>query len=495
MVLLYGPYVHSRPRLKDVIDDIKSQLDTVGVIVDSNKNRLDKLEKRVEEVKSDLDKGLNDLAKAIEKSDKSVRSLQLSIRDLRAKVKELDERAYYKGKRIPVLIPRFEATTRPEFFTNRTDLNGSTNDKVLRAAQRVRLGAEFHPFDILDAYITLQYVGAWGQDGTELHGSNQFSLYNGYILLHDFGIDGLRIKLGRVQLSLGSGRVIGSDIYSLAGRAFDAGVLEYEHGKTVNLTVLASVVRYLGEPAGKDRNLYGIYYSGQFWRDRIVADAYALYLEDGNPSTKCKIGTFGARFAIDPVEGLSIEAEASIQYGKNYPKSKPSHTQFATAYFAKVQYTYKNAYHPFVNVFFSSASGDANPYDDSDVRYIPLFPSKYPYWGKLDLFDWSGIVDGGIEVGGGFKDKFDASTEFHYYYLASKGGFIPFGPQDRLIQFPAYQGRTVGYEWDIVLKWMPREFLTLEGMYGLFVPGQVTKKAIGHGDLAHGFFARLSVGF
>ncbi len=477
----------------DKINEIMDDIDSLNDIIAGHTRLINELKKKLETVK---DENKQDKKKILQKLNQvidSEKAVKARMQNLQKQVQAIKKRAYYKGKKIPVLIPHFNLAVRPEFATNLTDMNSSVNDKMSWVDQRVRLGVEFHPFKVLDAVVTLQDTRRWGDSGTPDGHFNGLDAYNGYIRIHDFGAKGLEFKLGRMQLDFGSGRVIGTDIFALSGRAFDAAIIRYAPNDAVDLTAMASTLRETGMPSGKDRDLYGLYYTGSFLKKRLIADAYGFYLEDGKPEKQLKIGTFGVRLVGEPVKRLFLEAEASIQAGKKEIKNR-KHTQFATAYYASVKYDFGGIANPGLGVMFSSASGDANPYDTRDVGYMPLYSSKFAYWGKMDLFDWSGVVDGGFEAHVGYKKYFLAYTGFHAFFMSADGGIINFAGQDRL--FPAGKGRTLGYEWDVMLRYRPWDFLYTEFAYGLFAPGAATKAAFkGHSSVAHALYVGLFMNF
>jgi len=474
--------------VKAMADDIESINEILAGhtrLVNSMKNTLEDLQTKHSEDIDKISKMLGDVLKQEKQVNTRISSLQKQM-------KELNKRAYYKGKKIPVLIPHINLVVRPEFATNITDFNSSADDKMSWTDQRVRLGAELHPFKVLDAVVTIQDTRRWGDSGTPDAHYNGLDLYNGYVRVHDFGVKGLEFKIGRMQLDFGAGRVIGTDVFALSGRAFDAALVRYAPMPAVDITLMASIIREKGMPSGKDRNLFGLYYTGSFLNKRLTADIYGFYLEDGNPALQLKIGTFGARMTGEPVKGLFLEAEASLQAGKKQIATK-KHTHFAVAYYGSARYEFKGIAKPGLGLVFSSASGDANNTDTRDVAYMPLYSSKFKYWGKMDLFDWSGVVDGGFEAHAGYKDAFLAYLAFHAFFLSANGGVVNMAGKD--VNFLANKGRTLGYEWDLLLRYKPWDFLHLDLAYGIFVPGSATKAVFNHSNLAHALYLGAFVNF
>lgn len=471
--------------LKSITDDIDSINNILAGhtrLVNSLRNTLKTLQKKQSKNMEDIGK----ISKIIDKLLDQKKKDDTKVSKLQKKVQELSKRGWYKGKKIPILIPHAGLAVRPEFATNLWDLDSSKNDKQSWVDQRVRLGAEFHPFKVLDMVVTIQDTRRWGDSGGPDRHFNGTDLYNGYIVVHDFGVKGLGFKLGRMQLNFGSGRVIGNDVFSISGRAFDAALVRYAPIPAVDITAMASILRENGMPSGKDRNLFGLYYTGKFLNKRLITDAYGFYLEDGKPSLQLKLGTFGVRVVGEPIKNLLLEAEASLQTGKKVI-ANTKHTQFAAAYYGSIQYTFGGVAKPGLGLLFSSASGDANPYDNRDVSYMPMYPSKFKYWGKMDMFNWSGVVDGGFEAHVGYKDKFLAYTAFHAFFLAANGGIVNMAGKD--VRFPANKGRTLGYEWDLLLRYNPWKFMHLDFAYGLFAPGSATKAAFNnHSNVAHALY-------
>lgn len=472
--------------MADDIDSINEILAGHTRLVNSLKNAMKKLQKTHS---GDIGKISKEIGKVLDR-DKQVKA---RVSSLKKQVLELSKRAFHKGKKIPILIPHFGLAVRPYFATNILNFDSSTNDKQSWVDQRVRLGAEFHPFKLLDAVVTIQDTRRWGDSGGPDMHFNGLDTYNGYVRLHDFGVKGLDVKLGRMQLNFGSGRVIGNDVFALSGRAFDAAVVKYAPMPAVDITAMASIIRENGIPSGRDRNLYGLYYTGSFLKKRLTTDVYGFYLEDGNPALQLKIGTFGVRIKGEPIKHLFFEAEASLQTGKKQIGLK-KHTQLATAYYGSVKYEFEGVAKPGIGLVFSSASGDANPTDTRDVAYMPLYTSKNKYWGEMDLFNWSGVVDGGFEAHAGYKDVFLAYTAFHAFFLAANGGIVNMAGKD--VNFLANKGRTLGYEWDMRLRYRPWKFMYMELAYELFVPGSATKAAFNnHSNLAHALYAGAFIDF
>jgi hypothetical protein len=245
---------------------------------------------------------------------------------------------------------------------------------------------------------------------------------------------------------------------------------------------------------GHDANFYGLYGNVQYEK-YLNLDLYLLYLDDDsgvmtlagpgggvyNVNTAAQIGTAGARAVSIPVEGLTLEAEVAVQFGKVDDIKDQTGTKqvaadhLAVAYEAKATYEIPVDTKPTLGVFFTSGSGDANPYDDSSVAYRPLFITRHGKFGMQDLFTWQGVWDIGPTVMLTPVEGLLLRSDVHVFNLTSNGGTLQaFGSR---ASFKPDNSRFLGLEWDILVKWAATTYLTLEAGYSLYKPGAAVNGA------------------
>jgi hypothetical protein len=158
---------------------------------------------------------------------------------------------------------------------------------------------------------------------------------------------------------------------------------------------------------------------------------------------------------------------------------------------AQAHYRFDVRTAPSLGLFFSFATGDANPFNDRSHAYRPGFHSRHNVFGLLDLFTWQGVWD----IGPSFRlaPHKDVSIElnYHVFSLSSNGGLVkafntesswrgddrPLGEVYRHVSFPVGGSRFLGQELDLIVGWQATSWLRLDLEYGFFVPGARTRRA------------------
>lgn len=371
---------------------------------------------------------------------------------------------------------------RPEYVDNLKDFDEVRGDEDFFYRQRIRLGFTLRPLDWLRLRAELQNATIWGVETTgESDPQNRLGFYQAFLSLDVPFAPGLTLEGGRMALEYGAGRLIGADDFRHLPRFFDGGVARYAYEPWIRVDLFGTVLRERSTPIGQDRNFFGLYATTKAL-DGFTFDLYTLYLTDGAPEQERDVVTIGVRAAGEPLPGLTFDAEAAVQVGQVDTSARNDVSHLATAYFVAVDYAIPVWGRPTLGAFFSSASGDGNPADDRNVDFDPLFPSGHVYWGRLDLFSWTNLID----YGGRFRltptDGLEFLLEAHRFHAVEPRGSVP----------GLWGGRTVatevddalGTELDLVLSWRFNEHLAVEVGYAFFLPDDGVEDVLDGADRA-----------
>jgi len=462
--------------------------------------RLDELEKRLERMKGPVEE-VAKLREEIEAVRTELAAIETSNRDLARRAKAEDGTTDQ-----PWFQPRFELRIRPEYQNNRSDFDAGHADDDLYYLQRLRFGAILKPLDTVRAVVTLQDSRMWGEEKSTVSNEQNLDLHEGYAEVTDILTPGLGFQAGRMELKYGAERQVGPLGWSNVGRAFDGVRLFYHRPRLIQVDAFATIVRDQGRKGGANTDFFGLYARSDYW-SFLDVELYGFFLYNDLRSATEKIGTVGARAVARPVEGLTLEAEAAVQFGKSRlaGQARPgANDHLATAYFAQALYRVPVRTSPVLGVFFYSASGDANPADSRNVAYRVLFPTSHPMLGFMDLFQWTGVLDAGPTVRVAPFEDLLLGLDYHLFFLTTNGGVLE-NTLGGTAVFAPDRGRFLGQELDLLVRWQALKVLAFEFGYSFFKPGkvfegaQVTREGSGLAaldrDLAHWFYLQGTLGF
>lgn len=368
---------------------------------------------------------------------------------------------------------------RPEYANNLLDFDNQGDDEDFSYRQRIRLGATLRPIDWLTLRVDLQNATTWGTEfADDSDVRNHLGLHQAYLRFDAPFAPGLSLTAGRMELEYGAGRLVGADDFQHVPRFFDGAVLRYEVDRWIRADLFATV---LDDSAGADegdRDFFGLYATSTPL-DGYTFDLYALYLTDRGRVTSKDVWTIGARVAAEPVEGLTFDGEVALQVG-TVAEGPTEVDHLATAYYAALDYAIPIWGRPTIGAFFSSASGDANGADDRSVDFEPLFPSQHAFWGRLDLIQWTNVIDFGGRVRLFPVEGLDVLAEFHRFQAVDPLGAVP-GVWNRRPTIPNVDS-ALGYELDLVARYRVHPRLVLELGYSFFLPDTGVKQVRGNDD-------------
>lgn len=398
-----------------------------------------------------------------------------------------------------------EARFRFETRDNK-DLNSSISDHNSFTGSRVRLNVGFEPSENLKAFIQPQFSEIWGQGAASLAGNgtitggvvNSGGLSDPSISMHQAYAnwkmcEHFRTIIGRQELIYGDEVVIGPVGFSNVGRSFDAVLLRRTYEKNTTDFFYSKIA---------DDDVAGSFYKGEF--DFVglnsafsnissidAIDVYGFYLRDRRTSspTTFNFGTFGLRIK-DKIKSFDYRFEGNTQFGEHL-----GNDMFAYMFDAEAGYTMDVQQGLRLGAEINRASGDKSS-SSTFTRYHQLFPTVHRWLGYMDLFGRQNIQSGVLHTFLKINKKWSASADMHSFWRVEEQDVIysivtetPYAGQAAV----ATTGKKhVGEELDLVLSYNPIEFVALQVMGGIFIPGAYLKTAVGN-DV--GYFSYVQTTF
>ncbi|MFN0058493.1 MAG: alginate export family protein [Planctomycetota bacterium] len=356
------------------------------------------------------------------------------------------------------------------------------NDSEDFNSLRTRLHARFQAEKHFGAFVELQDSRAFGEESpTFLTDDEGVDLRQGHFVFTDLlgllpsrptvleKIDAT-LRVGREQLpSYGDQRMISPLDWSNIGRAYEGGraTLKFGGAETTADLLWAQLVEDAGiNGAGQDAQITGIYAMNRaiphteldvygFWRNfkhqggaTLGEDGIAGDLEDS---------TFGVRSAFQ-----KHGARASFEFAYQEGKSATDRVD-AFGYAGEAGYRLEEKCCPWQPGFafgHTFASGDDDPVDGNENTFKPIAPFGHSYQGHYDIFAWQNGRDTYFKtlVAPFAAKRATVHADFHWFRLdAQRDAWYDAGGTAIRTASAGNQGRDIGRELDIYVKWASAE--------------------------------------
>ena len=329
------------------------------------------------------------------------------------------------------------------------------------------------------------------------------------------GIWGL--KLGRQEIDLGSGRLVGADWHDNLDRSFDGArlVLANRWGRfeprqwAWRLDVFAaSPVRIVdGEwnTRHDEPDVLGLFYSDRrgfpfrydfgLFVTAGLADADEIegpYAPTSTPRealTTISAAVSGHRFGRQ--EGLDVDAEAVVQFGYRGPDG-----HLAGLFSCQASYVFPTPWQVRVRAGLETASGDPDSVDGRSGTFKPPFPGDMrDRVGLLDLVGLRNIEVIGLGVSFGPVENFRVGLDIRWLRLQEvSAGWL--GPSGELREDVTPSGPDLGREVDLSGRYhfttLSGKEVRIDGGYAIFEPDAQDCRGLG---LVQGLYLQTSLRF
>ena len=381
-----------------------------------------------------------------------------------------------------------EVRVRADYTDNASDLDdddtSGVDDEGLIYPYRVRAGFHANFAHNVSAHVEFQNFGVFG-DGVSngiqpLSGVNdagdETSMYQGWVELGDIGGTSFDLRLGRMELVMGSEMLMGdNDFYN--GINHDGAKASWQYKNWTLDTWFTKVNETIGGfnaggifPTGTtsdDADFYGGY--ATFKHSQAIGfDAYLMSYSNnlaginGAPSTlpKDKFITVGGRVFNRNNSNWNWNAEIAMQSG-DFTVAGAESDISAFAFEGELGYQFEAGIQPRVFIAYNSYSGnEAGTPGDNDA-FNPLFQDFHARNGEFDLFRATNLDV--IKLGVDWNAEGDRHT-FGVDYLM-------FTMNEEAVGGVAVSEDDLGSEIDLTYSFAYTKHLMLEGAIASFSPG------------------------
>jgi hypothetical protein len=362
--------------------------------------------------------------------------------------------------------------------------------------QKVWLTAEKQFKDKSKIVITLQDTRVWGGQSPTIidTGSEQQAtdIREAYVQLANFLWTPFELKLGRQKLIFGEEMLVGSLDWSNVGRSFDGAKLIWDN-KLNNLQLFSTIIQENNSNdlnnTGSAANKQGTYFSGIYdslkLHSLLFIDSYLYARNQDMDGHSNQLYTAGLRFHNRSEPGNKTPADQLIDYSVDlaYQFGQKAGKEIqAYAGVAFVGFTFNPGLKMRIGGQGAYASGDTDPNDGKYQTFDSLYPTPHSQFGIADMTSWRNLIGAGIDYTLWFTPVF--SLKLDYWYATRQSGSDSWYS----ISGAAFNSSALGtekelyQEWDVLVSYKPRDFLSFQGGYAYAMRGKAMNVANKSGD-------------
>ncbi len=406
--------------------------------------------------------------------------LAAELRILREEIERLRDKI--TQEQLEARQERFDLTGTVRTRLEWSDIDFVSGDANVRQLMRSRVKLTGRPRHDTRVIVEFQDGRDWGSetglDPTFDGDADQSDFHQAYIELQEIYGKQLTMRLGRQELSYGSGHLLGSASWGTTGRAFDGIVFRYGE-----LSFVDVFVAKIAEQGVTDENLYGLVIDARL-NDGHRAEPYVLFEHDK---------TLGAQRLLRATGGLRLHGSATGETGhifgyelEGIGQAGEAGEEDVLAYMGSATFRYRGPSwtQPEVQLGFDYLSGDDAPLDGEREAFDTLYPDRHSFFGLMDLFrdmpedsGNGGLLDFRMKGEMSASETVRVGLHVHHFALA-KGA-----------------EKALGQEADAIVTYRYNPVTTLHWGGTIFVPSDAMKLRRGGDDPAFKTFMQLEVAF
>jgi hypothetical protein len=349
---------------------------------------------------------------------------------------------------------------------------------------RFRLSVLVKPLPWLRFYAQTQDARAGSYPGSQPNTVyNPFDIRQAYVALGSEGKNGFALKVGRQDITLGSGRLISPSGWLNANRSFDAFVGSY-NGDAMKVDVIdASTV--LIDPTRLDRHKPGDRVMGGYFTFGKILPGMSIepyVLVHRNIAIASETGVLGN--ATVPTGGFRVigkapmrfdySAEFAQQWGYYSSDRVSANAGFYSAGWRVNDSTYK----PHFSLQYAHASGDGSAKDGTRHTFDQIYPyGTHDMFGLADQMGWKNMRNARAGFDVMATRKLKVMAYFEEMYLANTQDGLYNSSGTRTILNRKATSRHVGSEPDIEAWYTWSKYLSFGAGLGRLFPGEYLKES------------------
>lgn len=292
-------------------------------------------------------------------------------------------------------------------------------------------------------FIQVQDARLWGGDrGTTDGSADAFDLHQGYVELGHRGASPLWLRVGRQEMELGEGRLVGAPQWTHVGQSFDGVRGAWKAGSKTVVDLFGMQIRESesGELVS-DAAFFGAWSETDLGGGRTL-ELFVLHDRDEEELTTART-TLGTRYAAE-AGVVSYRVQTAYQTGEVVGADAGAY--MVAARVGAPIFEGRGD----VTLWYDLYSGDATPEDGETGAFSDLFGRNHPYFGRADLFrdipsdtQGRGLQDLALKLGWTVFDEGRLSLELHRFLAMDDEGLSESTLADELdltFQWPVMGG-------------------------------------------------------
>jgi len=370
------------------------------------------------------------------------------------------------------------AQVRPRAQLSNKDFNSDVASNSFTEL-RTRVGLQLTPIENLGCFIQLQDSRVYGSEHNTMTDTKNIDLHQAYFSIKKLFDLPLDLKVGRMELSYGSQRLIGAVGWHNVGRSFDGGVLTL-NTKKMKIDFIQARLDESGLPGDSlDNCLYAAYGNVKTSKNLKLQPFVISEMKKDADFSRYTLGVYLA----GKLGALSHEIEAAYQMG-----SMSEDVDIAAYMFtANLNYKLNAKYNPVIGAGVDYLSGDDGEDESKYKVFNTLYATNHKFYGFMDYFlnlpvhtYGKGLMDMQGKLAVKPCEKFGLAAAFHLFSSTA--------------DYTLMDGSTstnFGSEIDLTLSYAYNKLVKFQGGFSLFTPGEIFKDKKGEDSSTWAYFMAI----
>jgi hypothetical protein len=366
-------------------------------------------------------------------------------------------------------------------FDYQAGVNEKHNNIILL---RSRASAHLRLNDLMMTFVQFQDVRYFAKDPVSKDELliNSLDMHTFYLRYSPVFKEEWTVNIGRQKISVGNGRLLGSNEWLNVPQVFDCIKADYERGALkLNMLVAQPVVSSSNtfDSADSDNTLLAVYGNFERNENRFI-NFYGFYRNapDVVFGPNAGSGDLG-----EVTLGVSLEQRQDLGWGYNVEYAIQSGTFGsgdikASMFNQDITYTFDIEWYPSIGFEYNYASGDGVSAETRRFTFDSLFPDTGEHYGRMNLFSLQNLKHANIKLNLKPEDEIFVKLNYHQFNLSQTSDSLYDATKTAVRTLPAPGGSDkVGNEFDIVVDYKLSEVVNLQGGYSHFLPADYLKNA------------------
>ena len=363
---------------------------------------------------------------------------------------------------------KINAQIRPRFQYDNKDFNSNTGTNTFTEL-RSRLGLLFSSTEDLTGFFQIQDSRRFGSESSTLANSANLDLHQAYFSISNFFELPLNLKVGRMELSYGSQRLIGPVGWSNVGRSFDGSVLKLIT-KSVDVDFIVARTNESGfADDSLDMFLYSAYGNLKGF-DNLKIQPFII----GERRAKVNFNRYTiGLFMSSKKKGKGFYNELDAAYQLGTQNTTQDISAFMAAY--NFSYTFSSKVKPKLGAGIAFLSGDDGKDASKFKVFNTLYATNHKFYGYMDYF----LNIPANTFGLGLLDIHAKASIVPFQKSIVSAAYHLFKSNEDYTLLNGNTSSSFGSEVDLTLSYKYSKEVKFVGGLSFFVPGDIFKEKKG----------------